>query len=81
MDKYNLFSNTNVLLFEGITILIYHFALFFNILSQKKKKKKKKKKKRKKKKKKKKKNQIEKQYLLNLGASFSSYFMSERHIF
>ena len=68
MDKYNLFSNTNVLLFEGITILIYHFALFFNNLSQKKKKKKKK-------------NQIEKQYLLNQGASFSSYFMSERHIF
>ena len=70
MDKYNLFSNTNVLLFEVITILIYHFALLFNILCQKKKKKKKKKK-----------NQIEKQYLLNLGASFSSYFMSERHIF
>ena len=43
MDKYNLFSNTNVLLFEVITILIYHFALFFNIFSQKKKKKKKKK--------------------------------------
>ena len=78
MDKYNLFSNTNVLLFEVITILIYHFPLFFNIFSQKKKKKKKK---NKKKKKKKKKNQIEKQYLLNLGASFSSYFMSERHIF
>ena len=68
MDKYNLFSNTNVLLFEVFTILIYHFALFFNILSQKKEKKKEK-------------NQIEKQYLLNLGASFCSYFMSERHTF
>ena len=29
---------TNVLLFDVLTILIHHFVLFFNILSQKKKK-------------------------------------------
>ena len=37
MDKWNLFLRTYVLLFDVLTILIHHFALFFSILSQKEK--------------------------------------------
>ena len=34
MDKWNLLLITNVLLFDVISILIHHFVLLFNILSQ-----------------------------------------------
>ena len=37
MDKWNLFSSTDVLLFEVLTILIHHFVLFFSILNEKEK--------------------------------------------
>ena len=37
MDKWNLFLSTNVLLFDPLTILMHHFVLFFNVLSQKEK--------------------------------------------
>ena len=35
MDKWNLFLSANVPLFDALTISIYHFVLFFGILSQK----------------------------------------------
>ena len=34
IDECNLFLSTNVLLFNVLTILIYHFVLFFSVLSQ-----------------------------------------------
>ena len=37
MDKWNLLFSRNMLLFDVLNMLIHHFVLFFNILSQKKK--------------------------------------------